>query len=88
MLLNRAMDKDWTQQGIYVSFNRDLADARGWSTPAQLPVMLRTNQWYPQVVGLDRARHDTDKSAGRRARLFVRGESCWEIEFLRPGDRR
>jgi hypothetical protein len=84
MLLNRAIDKDWTQQGIYVSFNRNLSDASGWSTPAQLPVVLRTNQWYPQVAGLDRTRRDTDKSAGRKARLFVRGESRWEIEFLRP----
>jgi hypothetical protein len=30
-----------------------------------------------------KAKRETDKLAGRRARLFVRGESRWEIEFLR-----
>ena len=87
MLLNRAMDKDWTQQGIYVSFNPDLADPAGWSTPTRLPVTLRRDQWYPQVVGLDKARAETDKLAGQTARLFARGESRWEIVFRRPGER-
>ena len=81
MLLNRAIDKYWTQEGIYVSFNSNLADPLGWSPPAKILGGLRPNQWYPQVVGLDAARRETDKLAGRTARLFARGESRWEILF-------
>ncbi|MEP0844893.1 MAG: hypothetical protein HRF43_19505, partial [Phycisphaerae bacterium] len=89
MLLNRAKDKDWNQEGIYVSFNADLADPGGW-TPAR-KILDRaefgpgSGQWYPQVVGLDAARRETDKLAGRRARLFIAGRSRFEIEFHRPG---
>ncbi len=43
--------------------------------------------WYPQVVGIDAARRETDKLAGRLARLFVHGKSVWEIVFFRPGER-
>ncbi len=86
MLMNRAIDKDWTQEGIYVSYNQDLANPRGWSAPSRIPITLRTNQWYPQVVGLDTTGRDTDKLAGRTARLFVRGESRWELLFQRPGE--
>jgi hypothetical protein len=43
--------------------------------------------WYPQVIGLDKSRHETDKLAGRVARLFIRGQSRWEIFFLKPGER-
>jgi len=39
--------------------------------------------WYPQVVGLDKFREETDKLAGRVARLFIRGKSEWEIVFLK-----
>ena len=39
------------------------------------------------MVGLDAARRETDKRAGRVARLFVAGLSKWEIEFLRPGEK-
>lgn len=87
MLLNHAKDKDWTQEGVYVSFNRDLANVTGWSPPVKILGDLRRDQWYPQVIGLDTARRETDKLAGKRARLFVRGQSKWEIQFLRPGER-
>jgi hypothetical protein len=87
MLLNRAVDKDWKQEGIYVCFNGDLADPLRWSAPTRIPIDLRANQWYPQVVGIEKARAETDKLAGRTARLFARGESRWEIVFLRPGER-
>jgi len=47
---------------------------------------LGKDRWYPQVIGLDPSRRETDKLAGRKARLFVRGESRWELRFLRPGE--
>lgn len=86
MLLNRAVDKDWTQEGVYLSVNRDLANPGGWSVPRKILGDLPRDAWYPQVVGLDAARGETDKLAGRRARLFVRGTSRWEVTFLRAGE--
>jgi hypothetical protein len=86
MLLNRAKDKDWTQEGVYVSFNREIANPRAWSAPQKILGNLRQDQWYPQVLGLDPSRLETDKLAGKTARLFVRGQSRWEIDFRRPGE--
>jgi hypothetical protein len=89
MLLNRARDKDWTQEGIYVSFNRDLGDPAGWTSPVKIldAAELEKSKWYPQAVGLDASKRETDKLAGRTARLFVAGLSKWEITFLRPGEK-
>jgi len=88
MLLNRAKDYKWTQEGVYVTFNGDLAKPGNWSAPQRILAGLRADQWYPQVLGLDAAKGETDKLAGRVARLFVRGESRWEIQFLQGGERR
>jgi hypothetical protein len=81
MLLNRACcGAGWPQEGIYVSFNPDIADPAGWSPPAK--VNLRGSiGWYPQVLGLGPG--ETDSLVGARARLYVRGLSAWEIEFRR-----
>ena len=89
MLLNRAKDKDWTQEGIYVSFNADLGAPDGWRKPVKIldANVLEKSKWYPQVAGLDTAKRETDKLAGRSARLFVAGVSKWEIVFLRPGEK-
>jgi hypothetical protein len=42
---------------------------------------LEKSKWYPQVVGIDSAEQQTDKLAGKTARLFVAGVSRWEIVF-------
>ena len=88
MLLNRAKDKDWAQEGIYVSFNEDVGDPAGWTKPAKIldAAQLRKSKWYPQVVGTDAAKRETDKLAGKTARLFVAGSSTWEIVFLKRGE--
>jgi hypothetical protein len=88
MLLNRAKDKNWAQEGIYVSFNPDLANPTGWTTPVKIldAGELEKSKWYPQVVGTDAAKRETDQLAGKVARLFVAGVSKWEILFLRPGE--
>jgi hypothetical protein len=86
MLLDRAMDADWTQEGVYASFGRNLADPGSWTAPRKVVGGLGRDRWYLQVLGLDAGRRETDKLAGRTARLFVRGESRWEIDFLRPGE--
>jgi len=88
MLLNRARDKDWTQEGIYVSFNPALGDPTGWTTAVKIldAGELEKSKWYPQVVGTDTTQRETDQRAGRIARLFVAGLSKWEIVFVRPDE--
>jgi hypothetical protein len=79
MLLNRAKDENYTQDGIYISFAPRLDDPRLWSPPQKL---LTGGKWYPQVIGLTEGR-GTDKSASTVARLFVSGRSEWFINFSR-----
>jgi hypothetical protein len=86
MLLNRVIDKDWTQEGVYVSYSDDLNQPGRWTPPVKILGGLGKDRWYPQVIGLDTAKQETDKLAGHKARLFVRGESRWELRFLRPGE--
>lgn len=87
MLLNRAKDKDWAQEGIYISFNSNLSEPDAWTKPVKIldASELEKSKWYPQVVGADTAKRETDKLAGRTARLFVAGLSKWEIEFKKSG---
>jgi hypothetical protein len=79
MLLNRARDEQYGQDGIYVSFAPTLDAPRTWSAPAKI---LNGGGWYPQVVGLEPG-SGTDKLAGQRARLFLTGSSSHYIEFER-----
>ena len=66
MLLNRAKDEHYGQEGIYVSFAPTLADPAAWSPPAKI---LNGGEWYPQVAGLE-AGSGTDK-LGRPARPLL-----------------
>ena len=77
MLLNRAKDDDWRQEGIYISFAPSLQNPAGWSRPQRI---LTGGSWYPQVIGLEPG-SGTDKVAGRHARFFVGGTSDHFIEF-------
>jgi hypothetical protein len=79
MLLNRAKDESFNNEGIYVSYARTLDDPRAWSAPRKI---MNGGGWYPQVAGLDE-RAGTDKHAGRRARFFLTGRSEHYIEFQR-----
>ncbi|UCF43434.1 MAG: hypothetical protein JSV99_00460 [Planctomycetota bacterium] len=83
MLLNRAIDKDWSQEGIYISYNSDLANPSGWTKPKKIldAAELENSKWYPQVIGLDKEKRETDKLASKNARLFVAGLSKWKLIF-------
>ena len=48
MLLNRAKDENYTQEGIYVWYAPRLDDPSLWSAPQKI---LNGGRWYPQVVG-------------------------------------
>jgi hypothetical protein len=78
MLVSRAKDVDFEQEGVYVSFARSLEDPRAWSTPTRI---LKGGTWYPQVLGLEDG-SGTDKTAGEFARFFMLGESRHMIRFL------
>jgi len=80
ILLNRSHDAKWTMEGIYITFNPRIDDPSGWTAPLKI---LEGVHYYPQVIGTDKAARETDKLAGRVARLFVTGKSRWEIVFSR-----
>ena len=79
MLLNRAKDESFTQEGIYISFNPRISEPDGWSAPQKI---LDDGRWYPQVVGLELGR-GTDALAAQVARFFMGGRSEYVIEFSR-----
>lgn len=81
MLLNRAKDSAWTQEGIYVAFAPSLSAPDGWSAPQRL---LAGGTWYPQVLGTE-VRTGTDKQAGEIARFFMGGRSEHLIRFKIAG---
>ena len=70
-----------------MSFNRDLANPAAWTAPKKILGELLPNGWYPQAIGTDKTKRETDKLAGKTARLFVHGQSKWEVEFRKPGER-
>ncbi len=78
VLMNHACCRPrWPQEGVYVSFNPDLSDPMGWSTPQRL--LDQPTAYYPQVIGLEPGESDT--LAGRKARLYLQGWSGYEIVF-------
>jgi hypothetical protein len=79
MLLNRAKDASYAQEGIYVSFNARLDNPTGWSAPVRI---LRGGSWYPQVIGVTPG-IGTDRASGRLARFFMGGKSDYVIQFDR-----
>ena len=79
MLLNRAADTDWSQEGIYIAYSTDLSNPASWSAPQRL---LAGGLWYPQVIGIEPG-IGTDKVAGERARFFMGGRSPYWIQFSR-----
>lgn len=79
MLLNRARDDQFNNEGIYVSYSPTLSDPSQWTAPVKI---LDGGGWYPQVIGMETG-VGTDRIAGRRARFFLTGRSERFIEFER-----
>ncbi|MEZ5356942.1 MAG: hypothetical protein R2762_30245 [Bryobacteraceae bacterium] len=77
MLLNRSCCwEGWPQEGVYVAFAADLNEPGSWTPPVKI---AEVDNWYPQVIGSGAEGSDT--LAGQVARMFVRGNSEWEIVF-------
>jgi hypothetical protein len=79
MLLNRAKDESYSQEGIYVSYAPRLDDPGLWTVPQKI---LNGGKWYPQVIGSS-AGSGSDKLAGASARFFMSGRSEWFINFAK-----
>ncbi|MCX6630662.1 MAG: hypothetical protein NTW28_23850, partial [Candidatus Solibacter sp.] len=84
VVLNRACCKSgWPQEGVYLSINPKLDDPGLWTPPTMIldaANLGSSSAFYPQVLGIEPG--GTDTLAGKFARLFVKGLSQWEIEFL------
>ena len=84
MLLTRSCcEPGWPTEGTYISFNPDLSDVNGWSTPQKI-LDAPEAWWYPQVIGLDAGA--SDREAGQAARLYISGTSNWELIFSATGE--
>ncbi len=78
VLLNHACCRtNWPQEGIYVTFSQDLSQPAAWTAPVK--VLDDPRGYYPQAFGM--AIGETDTLASQVARLFIKGESKWEILF-------
>jgi hypothetical protein len=78
VLMNRAIDVNWKQEGVYIFFADDIGDPTSWTEP--LKILPGEVGWYPQVVG-DAARQETDRLAGHESRVFIHGKSNHIIRF-------
>jgi len=85
ILMNRACCKPgWPQEGIYASFNADMSNPQGWTSPLRILRDIGFEPgFYPQVLGMGPG--ETDTLAGKTARLFIHGRSMWEISFEKTG---
>lgn len=79
MLLNRASDVSWSQEGIYVSFSARLDGMQQWSQPQRI---MAGGGWYPHVMGMQ-VGSGTDRLAGRTARFFMGARSEHFVKFHR-----
>ena len=78
MLVNKAKDESFGEEGSYISYNAELLDPMGWSPPVRI---MKGGTWYPQVVGLED--DGGDASAGQVARFFSGGRSDYLLYFNR-----
>ena len=79
MLLNRAKDENYTQEGIYVSYAPRLDDPSLWTRAAEdierrplVPAGGRFVHW-----------HRDRQARGRSPRFFMSGKSEWVINFTK-----
>ncbi|MDO8685029.1 MAG: hypothetical protein Q7N50_16310 [Armatimonadota bacterium] len=80
ILLNRAVGAPkWPQEGVYATYSHDLADPTSWTEPVKIH---NGGKWYPVLIDTDIKSRGTDKLCGKIARLYLRGISNHEIEFL------
>lgn len=81
VIMNRACcEPRWPQEGIYITYTRDLSDPDAWAKPSLLLKDIGYGPgYYPQILGM--GPFETDTVSGRTARLYVQGISDWELVF-------
>lgn len=88
IMLSRSNVGDFVNRGgidNWYMTSTSLEDPTHWDEPSAMPFPNGyQGSWYPQVIGLGVG--ETDKLAGRDARLLVQGHSIWQIRFLKPGE--
>lgn len=77
ILLNRAKNKKWDQEGVYLVYADDIRNPATWTHPQKL---LNGGRWYPQVIG-DPSLGGTAALAGKKSRFFMRGISSHFLVF-------
>lgn len=78
LLMNRAIDIYWKQEGTYMAFADDLSNAESFSEPERI---IEGRNWYPQIIGMDFSKQETDRRAGKSLQLFTGGISTNKIVF-------
>lgn len=83
VLMNRSCCRPrWPQEGIYVTFSRELSEPSSWTRPQRIvaggDIKWRAG-YYPQVIG--EWPDGTDRQAGQDARLYIHGKSRWLLHF-------
>lgn len=68
----------WPTEGIYMSVTDDLTQPQSWSEPVKI---AQGGHWYPQFVGIDHNKQETDTLVGEWARFFLEGESQYLVRF-------
>jgi hypothetical protein len=66
----------YPQDGIFVTYNSDLGNPKGWSAPV---LLVNDPGWYPQVIGMDS--NGSDQLAGQTSQFYIAGKSRWQIVF-------
>lgn len=88
IMLSRSNVGDFVNRGgidNWYMTSTSLEDPTHWDEPSALPFPNGyQGSWYPQVIGFGPG--ETDKLAGRDARLLIQGHSIWQIRFLKPGE--
>jgi hypothetical protein len=79
MLLNRAKDSSFNEEGIYISYSPTLADPQSWTPPVKI---MNGGRWYPQIVGGEPG-SGTDRTSGQWGRFFDLGTSRHIIRFTK-----
>lgn len=80
ILMNRAIDPRWKQEGIYLSLTPDISDPHSWTPPLRV---LDSEGWYPELIGTDYVRQETDRVCGANCRLFIHGKSNHVVRFAK-----
>ena len=83
ILMNHAFGPNWKPEGVFITYNKNLANPKGWSEPYKI---FNAGGMYCQMIGVDTKAKETDKLCGKQGRFYLAGNSNHEIIFLKEGE--